>query len=181
MATPPDFVAGSILTAAQLNKAGFWLIKSQTVGTTVSSVQVTGAFSADYQHYRIIYTGGVSSTSNYLLLTLGATATGYYYGFNATTYAGANSPAGGNNTTSWIGGYGTTVANSLDVDVYNPFNADETIYRGQFAAVINGTTGYGGAIAGHLNNTTSYTDFTISPQATVTITGGTIYVYGYRD
>lgn len=181
MAVPPDFVAGQVLTAAQMNKVGLWLIKTQAVGTAVSSVAVTGAFSADYEHYRIIYAGGVSSTSNYLLLTLGATATGYYYGFNATTYAGANSPAGGNNTTSWIGGYGTTVTNSLDVDVYRPQLADETLYRGQFTAAINGTTGYGGAIAGHLNNTTQYTDFTIAPQATVTITGGTIYVYGYRD
>ncbi len=181
MAVPPDFVAGQVLTAAQMNKIGAWLVKTETVGTAVSSVVVSGAFSTDYQHYRVIYAGGVSSTSNYLLVTLGATATGYYYGLNATTYAGANSPAGGNNTTSWIGGYGTTVANSLDIDIYNPFNADETIYRGQFAAVINGTTGYNGTVGGHLNNTTSYTAFTVSPQAGVTITGGTIYVYGYRD
>jgi hypothetical protein len=43
------------------------------------------------------------------------------------------------------------------------------------------TTGYGLTGAGYLNNTTSYTAFTITSLATTTHTGGTVYVYGYRD
>lgn len=181
MAVPPDFVAGQVLTAAQMNKVGWWLIKSQAVGTAVSSVAVTDVFSADYEHYRIIYAGGVSSTSNYLLVTLGATATGYYYGLQVATYNNTTSTGAGNNTTSWIGGYGTTVTNHLDIEVYRPQLADETVYHGKIVAAIAGTTGFGGYMGGFLNNTTQYTGFTIAPQATVTITGGTIYVYGYRD
>jgi hypothetical protein len=181
MAVPPDFVAGQVLTAAQMNKIGGWLVKTEAVGTAVSSVVVSGAFSTDYQHYRVIYAGGVSSASNYLLVTLGATATGYYYGLHGTTYNNTTATGAGNNTTSWIGGYGTSVSNSLDIDIYNPFLADETMYAGKLVAAINGTTGYTGYVGGHLNNTTSYTAFTVSPQAGVTITGGTIYVYGYRD
>jgi hypothetical protein len=42
MATPPDFSSGAVLTAAQMNSVGLWLVKTQTVGTTVSSVAVTG-------------------------------------------------------------------------------------------------------------------------------------------
>jgi hypothetical protein len=40
----------------------------------------------------------------------------------------------------------------------------------------NGEAGAGGGI---LNNSTSYTAFTITP-ASGTYTGGTIYVYGYK-
>jgi hypothetical protein len=42
MATPPDFSSGAVLTAAQMNSVGLWLVKTQTVGTAVSSVAVTG-------------------------------------------------------------------------------------------------------------------------------------------
>jgi len=181
MATPPDFVAGSVLTAAQMNKIGGWLVKTEAVGTAVSSVVVSGAFSTDYQHYRVIYAGGTASAAAYLLITLGSTATGYYYGFNNTTYAGANSPAGATNTTAWVAGACSSVSNLADVDIYNPFNADETLYTGKFLSVINGVTGFNSTVGGHLNNTTSYTAFTLAPQAGTTITGGTVYVYGYRD
>jgi hypothetical protein len=39
-------------------------------------------------------------------------------------------------------------------------------------------SGGAGLAVGILDNTTSYTDFTIAP-TTGTITGGTIFVYGY--
>ena len=59
---------------------GLRLIKKQTIGTGVSSVTVTGAFSATYDNYKIIVTGGSNSvgTSN-VLTTLGGSTTGYYY------------------------------------------------------------------------------------------------------
>jgi hypothetical protein len=37
------------------------LIKTQTIGTAVSSVTVTGAFSTTYDNYKIIVSGGVAS------------------------------------------------------------------------------------------------------------------------
>lgn len=178
MAVPPDFVAGQILEASQLNKIGLWLIKTQTIGTGVSSVEVTGAFSADYNNYRIDISGGAGSATAALRLTLGATATGYYYAFNLNTWANAPSTGAGSNAAFHLFGDGTTTSLSGSCDVFNPFASDETYFRGQ--SVSMRTDGYFLNTCGYLNNTTSYTAFTITP-STGTLTGGTIYVYGYRD
>ena len=180
MATPPDFTPGAILTAAQMSAIGLWEVKSQTIGTAVSSVTVTGAFSADYDSYLIRVTGGSASTSLGLNLTLGSTTTGYYYGGATSTYATA-SPASfaGTNATSWaFAGSGETSGLIMRVELNNPFLADETSYSNVFATMR--TTGSGGITVGYLNDTTSYTAFTLTT-STGTITGGTIRVYGLRN
>jgi hypothetical protein len=179
MATPPDFSPGAVLTAAQLNKAGLWLVKSQTIGTAVSTVTVTDAFSADYDNYRIIVSGGAGSTDLGLTLTLGATTTGYYYAAPGFTWAGATNNNSAVNTTGFIlAGLGTTSGLSLTLDVHRPFATDETWVTG--FQVFMGTSQRGQAYYGYLNNTTSYTAFTLTT-STGTVTGGTIYVYGWRD
>jgi hypothetical protein len=56
---------------------GLVLIKTETIGTTVGSVNVTDAFSSTYENYKIIISGGASSaTGAYLTLKLGASVTG---------------------------------------------------------------------------------------------------------
>ena len=65
------YTAGEVLTAASLNanfsfvasSGGLVLVKTQTIGTTVSSVEVTGAFSSTYDNYKIIVSGGAGSTA----------------------------------------------------------------------------------------------------------------------
>lgn len=180
MATPPDFVAGQILTAAQMNAIGLWEVKSQTIGTAVSSVTVTGAFSADYDSYLIRVTGGTASTSLGLNLTLGSTTTGYYWGGVTSSYA-AGAPAAFSNANqpSWaFAGSGESSGLIMRVELNNPFLADETSYSNVYATLR--TTGSGGITVGYLNDTTSYTAFTITT-STGTITGGTIRVYGFRN
>ena len=179
MATPPDFVAGQILTAAQMNKIGLWLVKTQTIGTAVSSVAVTNAFSADYENYKIIVSGGVGSGDSNLLLTLGASATTYYWGQPNVPYStGTVAGAAGNNTTSWRAGFGSLNALQMNCDLFQPNVAKFTAMQGMIAGVA--TTGTGSSVGGYHATATAYTDFTITP-STGTITGGTIYVYGYRD
>jgi hypothetical protein len=177
MPTPPTFVTGAVLTAAQMNTIGMFLVKTQTIGTGVSSVTVTGAFSADYDNYKIVYTGGSGSAVNNLQLLLGSTTTGYYgfgtYGATtATTVLGIND----NNAArfGYIGG-GGSYGEVAHIDVYNPFATAQT----QVSAVITVATNFG-FYAGRLDNTTSYTAFTLRPD-TGTLTGGTIRVYGYRN
>ena len=179
------FTTGEVLTASDtntyLNNGGLVYVKSQTVGTGVSSVQVTSAFSTDYDNYKVIYTGGVASASADLRLTIGASATGYY---GDLIYARPNAaaPAGvaNNNTNFWQYGAGlsstTNVVSSFDI--YQPFLALKT---GLFTQVIHidGASAALGTFIGYHDVATSYTSFTITPSSG-TLTGGTITVYGYR-
>ena len=178
------FVAGDVLTAAQLNGSfttagGLQFIKAQTIGNAVSSVTVSSAFSATYDNYRIIVNGGASSASiEDLNMTLGSTSAGYYWAQNGRTYANADSSAAGSNTSSWRAGNTSSDAINMCTDVFSPFLADQTSFSTvkSFAAT-NGAFYSGG---GYLNDATSYTAFTLTPNSG-TLTGGTIRVYGYRN
>jgi hypothetical protein len=159
---------------------GLTLISTTTIGTTVSSVNVTGAFSATYDAYKIILSGGVGSATVNLALQLGATTTGYYTGyFNANYATGSITGSGDNNGASFtLAGYGTANVLHLNADLQNPFTAKNTTFQ-SFNSLT--TTGAGGRVAtGYLANTTSYTDFTLTP-STGTLTGGTVRVYGYNN
>ena len=177
MATPPTFSAGAVLTAAQMNAVGLWEIKADTIGSAVATVTVSNAFSADYDAYRVIITGGSSTTNNYIKLTLGATATGYYAGYSGVTFAtGAAALGADNNGTSWTAaGYAQTTTLQMNVDIINPFLTEFTYVNG---FLIDGTSGR--SYAGYLNNSTSYTAFTLTATSG-TWTGGTVRVYGYRN
>lgn len=176
--TYPTFNVGQVLTAAEMNAVGLWLVKSQTIGNAVSSVTVTGAFSADYDNYLITVSGGVSSAAATALnLKLGATVTGYYYSLLYTIYNTTPAAAVGANVGAWdYAGTGQTTGLSADIRLTTPFLTKPTTYR----ASVENSTFFAGTTNGYLNNTTSYTSFIITP-ASGTMTGGTIRVYGYRN
>jgi hypothetical protein len=183
MATPPDFTAGQVLTAAQMNAVGLWLVKAQTVGSAVSSVTVTDAFNADFVSYRIIYSGGTASTTvGDLNMILGATVTGYYWGSSRVLYNGGTFQGTGSGAAAaalWRVGAMTSTRTNLNIDVLQPFATTQTSFSG-ISPFIGGGASYSLAIlGGYLDNTTSYTAFTLSPN-TGTISGGTISVYGYN-
>jgi hypothetical protein len=167
-----------LFTALGGDYPGLRLIKTQTVGSAVASVTVTGAFSAAYDNYKIIYSGGSGTNNVAMLMTLGATATGYYTGgvalqYGTSTVIGINSV----NATSWNNiGRASTAGNNVSLDLNNPFAADETTFTS--SATDSVTVGFYITNSGFVNNTTSYTAFTLTPGGG-TITGGTIYVYGY--
>jgi hypothetical protein len=173
-----DDIDATLYTALGGAYPGLRLVKKQTIGTGVSSVTVTGAFSATYDNYKIIVSGGVGSAATGLGLKLGATTTGYYMGLLAVTYSNAgNDFASVNNGASFsFAGRASTDSLWANLELNAPFLSKNTFIS---APVQNAATGgSAGATAGYLNNTTSYTDFTFTP-ATGTLTGGTIYVYGY--
>jgi hypothetical protein len=159
---------------------GLTLVTSQTIGSAVSSVTVTSAFSATYDNYLILVSGGVGSADSNLALTLGSTTTGYHYNsiymlYSSATVNGEN----GQNTASFPRvGRGTT--NSIDGEVLlkNPFNTKRTAAQWRTSSPIDGQLwAVGGGV---LNDATSYTAFTLTP-ASGTLTGGTIRVYGYQN
>jgi len=176
MATPPDFTAGQVLTAAQMNAIGLWHISRTTIGSAVSSVTVSNAFSADYDSYKIIVQGGAGSTGGDLDVTLGATTTGYYQGALFVIYAAGS--AGGNaatNAANWDAGRMDTTALTMNMEIHSPFLTEYTTFQSAWSRAADAM----GRVGGYLNNTTSYTAFTITT-STGTMTGGTIDVYGFR-
>jgi hypothetical protein len=157
---------------------GLRLIKKQTIGSAVASVQVTSAFSATYENYKIIVTGGAASGTPDLQLSLDGITTGYYstltyQNFASTTVVGAVA----NNAARWSWtGAGTTAALNMNFEVLAPFltkpKTGHNIYNEMGAAATNGVSRQFNA------STASATGFTIT-SSTGTLTGGTIYVYGY--
>jgi hypothetical protein len=156
---------------------GLTLIKSQTIGTTVSSVNVTSAFSSTYDNYLILVSDGTASAPATIRLTLGDTATGYYYAGYYVPYSGASSNSVGSNTTSFLAGAHSTGITAYNIYIAQPNLAQNTIYKADYFSpnTTDGTI----SLLGFLNNTTQYTDFTLTP-STGTFTGGKIYVYGYQ-
>ena len=185
MATPPDFTTGQVLTAAQMNAVGLWLVKTQTIDSAVSSVTVTNAFSADYDAYKIVVSGGVFSTTMNLTFQLGPSSvtnynTLYYYRNIGLTWAGAASNIqGANASTIEYAGVGTVDDISLNVEVINPFLSKFTHFNS--VRIFSSAVGDAQNMAAVHRVASSFTDFKIAGLSGGTFTGGTIYVYGYRN
>jgi len=171
------WAAGEVLNAADLNTyAGLVLVKTQTIGTAVSSVTVTGAFSSTFDNYRIIVQGGTGSGIVVLQCQLGSTTTGYYLSGVAVPYTGASSLQQTNNGAQWSPvGVQSTTYKIAQFELYNPYLADLTWIQSHYMYTANMIS-----LGGYLNNTTSYTAFTLFPSSG-TMTGGTIRVYGYNN
>jgi hypothetical protein len=154
---------------------GLQLVKKQTIETTVSSVVVSDAFNASYENYKIIVTGGSGSTPNNMILTMTGATSAYYMSLIFATYAGGvPTNANVNNGANWsFTGDASANGITMNVDLLDPFNTKTTRLSGEYITLNNA-----GHFAGYLNNTTSYSSFTIAPTSG-TLTGGTIYVYGY--
>jgi hypothetical protein len=177
--TFPVFASGDVLNASDMNGVGLWLVKTQTVGSGVSSVTVTDAFSADYDNYKITYTGGTQSSGGIITLKLGASATGYYnvlvYGNTWATPTATGTST--NNGSVWnFAGFGDTNTAYVNCELMQPFAAKYTGLT--FSYISSSNAGVG---SGYHGVATSYSDFTLTAAGGLTLTGGTIRVYGYRN
>jgi hypothetical protein len=175
----PSFASGDVLNASDMNAVGLWLVKTQTVGTGVSSVAVTSCFSSTYENYLITYSGGSCSSDMAIGVQLGS-STASYYGFLNYGAPGSSTPLGAtiNNSVNFLfaGGANSGQQPHLYVNVFGPNLAAHTKFTN--GAYQNGAN-YGHALGEH-RVATAYTGFTLVP-STGTLTGGTIRVYGYRN
>lgn len=177
MATPPVFSNATPLDASSLNAIGLWLVKTQTVGTGVTSVAVTNAFSADFENYFVTYSGGSASTNPVLTLVLGASTTAYYNSMPYVPFAtGVTAAVAGNNAArfDWAGYAGPNYT-GMNIWIFEPYLAKYTRVNAAYAA-----ENEAGNMVGIHKVAASYTGFTMGVSAG-TITGGTIRVYGYRN
>jgi len=177
--TADSSTATGLKWATPTSASGLTFIKSQTIGSTVSAVTVTGAFSATYDNYLITINGGGGSNNNNTVMTLGSTTagyyqSGYYVSMTGTTLTGFNI----NNGSGWTASYYSTSNHSGYINLQNPFLSKNTTID---TTAIGGTGYFIAKYTGMLNDTTSYTAFTLTGAGGSTMTGGEIRVYGYQN
>jgi len=173
------FTTGEVLTASDTNtylaNSGLVYVTSATIGTTVSSVTVSNCFSATYDHYRIIVSGGVASaTSNLGLQLSGITGSVYnQLGYYQLWGASARSDYAATGTTV-IACEANASAYIADVEIKNPFASVR-----KFGNTMSQSTNNQYSMPFYINSTASATGFSLTT-GSGTLTGGTITVYGYR-
>jgi hypothetical protein len=161
-----------------MDSIGLWLVKTQSIGTGVSSVTVTGAFSADYDDYLITVSDTTPSVGgNWFEFGFDPAATTGFYGWSyGIQYLGTVISQGRNNLGSLLITQTNAAqgSNSMAINVSNPFKTTRT------SVFSNSSQGTGFVIQGGEHNpAASQTQFFIRPSGG-TLTGGTIRVYGYR-
>lgn len=181
------FTAGEVLTASDTNT---YLANSGLVYITQASwasggtVSVNNCFTSTYSAYRLVLRNMKHATTDVnVLLRFRAngsdTQTGYYWGLNAVTWAGAaNSSALANTDSIRTGVASSTNAGAAVIDVIDPqkTNVTSVSFQGSYSAT-GGETRNG---SGVLNNTTVYDGFSLIANSG-NFTALTVYVYGYRE
>ena len=188
MATPPSFFAGAVLTAAQMNSVGLWLVSSTTIGSAVSTINIDGCFTSDYRNYLIVFTGTNSSTTNIIQgnwRSSGANLAGagtYQYGvtrFDSSATAYNYGSTGNTFFETGINCFTGVTTNGFAMYVYNPQSTSfETTASLTGTGVISGPSTVSAAIRLAVTTTVTGVQFRASAG---TYTGGTIRVYGLRD
>ena len=174
MATPPDFTAGQVLTAAQMNAVGLWKVTPTSVtgtGASIdsngdvvvssggSNVTLNGVFSADFKNYKILASEFLCSAVSGLRLAMGTTITGTSHRSTqlVVPQSGVLSASGSDS------GYfvwpivcrSTTDSAAGNCELYSPFLPIETSFVS--IGTDSDITGVGRNAYGRLLNNTSYT------------------------
>ena len=171
-----DDIDATLYNALGGNYPGLRLIKKQTVGTGVSSVTVTGAFSATYDAYRIVMSNVDSANVVTNTIKFGSASTNYFGSQYFDSFIATTNGIDRNNNTFAFIQCGICAQNddtNVAFDVGNPFLAKRTTVAGSYFGNV-----YTGFFGGTQSDSTSFTSFTMAP-ISGTFTGGTISVYGY--
>lgn len=181
MATPPTFTVGQVLTAAQMNAVGLWLVGSGTF-SAATAVDITG-ISTDFQRYRLVYntrrvdTVGMGTMTGQVYNGSTPISAGYYGGASYGNYLGQSGIyyATNNGSAFLMGNSDSAAGQSLwTYDFYLESTKGVTFTGTGFSAGTASAVQLGG-----VNNTTStYTKFRFGyDYGTHT---GRWTLYGYR-
>jgi hypothetical protein len=176
--TFPSFSAGEILRATDMNAVGMWKITSYTATSNQGAFTINSAFSADYDSYRLIWSGGVGVGSGSLSVTFGASNTGYAWSLPYVVYGvgtSAGTSVGPGAAAFPLVGTFTTAYGNFDMTITDPFKDKYTRISGPYSSLSEA-----GMYAGLHAVATSYTSVTITP-VTANINGGTFTLYGVRN
>lgn len=177
------WASGEVLTASDLNtyagNPGLVYVTQQTIGSGVSSVTVTGCFTATYDNYRItVDYGDASAGGADVRLSLAGIGAGWYWnGYYQQAASSTLTGQNGANQGFCVVGQTETDHYNLVCEVHSPFLAKPKFICSQYGA--QGGNTLVGVYNGVNVSTTSAASFTLTP-STGTLTGGVIRVYGYR-
>ncbi len=161
--------------------SGLTLIKTQTIGSAVSSITVSDVFSSTYDNYKVLINGGVGSVGQIgIRMTLGSNTSGVNGGASSVDYgSGAAGGSGANNLAyfEWAG-YASTGGIHMSADITAPNLAKHSFAA--FAGSRFNSNAFVTASFYEVTNNTQFTAFTLTLNQG-TLTGGTIRVYGYAN
>lgn len=188
MATPPVFVSGAILTAAQMNSIGMW--KISTTSLTAVTNNISSCFSSDYANYRVLVTNlnNASATLRALTLRFRTTSDDTTASYNSGSFgvfgAGtAFASAASNQTSAALGSLSAqptgNAASGITIDILSPNTATGTTYTGTLLTYQADTASFVyRSIGGNITTTTQYTGFSLI--GVTDALSGTVQVYGYN-
>jgi hypothetical protein len=156
---------------------GLIFIKSQVVGSGVTSVTVTDAFSSQYDNYVITMHSGVTSGGNNMGFRFANITSAVYsaYGYYGAFGSGGLNGYGASGSTGWVDFSPTSAFDySFVATIFSPF-----LNRRKFGRVHGMSPGGVHEFALHCDSAVSATSFVLFPSGG-TMSGGTINVYGYR-
>jgi len=180
--TADSTTATGLKWAAAAGGGGLELVLTQTIGSGVSSVVVSNAFSSTYDNYLVLISGGAASGNCNLTLQLGSTTSGYYWvGYYAVATSASLTAYNGNNTANFsYAGIGSTNDINSITTIQAPNLAKRTHISTTSSRANSASNPTINRNEGFEDSNTQHTAFTIAPDSG-TITGGTIKVYGYKN
>lgn len=162
---------------------GLSLVKAQVIGSAVAAVTVSNVFSATYDNYRIIVSNMASGGGGAgLSFTLNGSAGSTYEG-NTIFWSTVNATITNQNYTAQAAATCAILSNTRTMavlDVTAPFLVSQTMFTGTSTSYGSASTDYSGLYTWYDTNAASSVSFTLTPTAG-TLTGGTVYVYGYSN
>ena len=188
MATPPDFVSGTVLTAAQMNDVGLWLVHSAAY-TTVSSVTINDVFTSDFRNYKLMLsqTTGATSGNVTIQFTVAGTATTANYENRSAVFQAAgvgweisDNPAGTDEILLTLSSANADRSknSSAEVTIFEPQTANVTKLHCVGTAAFGANALYWNVQQGLQTDATQFDGCKILFPGNAT---GTISIYGLRD
>jgi hypothetical protein len=177
--TFPNFVAGEVLRAQDMNAVGLWKVASGTLTITTTPTNIAGVFSSEYKNYRVICRVTSRSTSNRLDMRF---ITGVTPNTTSNFAGGIASDVSANttlyfqrtNNDAQIFLNTTTGTSTYILDICDPNLARQTVFSGHIQA---GAPIY--SFGGLVDNSNAFTGFQFF---TTTGTAAMEYqVFGYQN
>jgi hypothetical protein len=167
---------------------GLQLITTGTLSSTATNFE--GCFSSEYTNYRVVIDAVKLNGAGDIYLQYFTTGTtqpagnNYYWAWRGITSGGGGAEITNNASAAAYLGWGSPGAGGqggVVFDVLNPqISTSNAVLQGVSLQLGSGVyTSRSGGVA--WDASTSFSGFRITTLTTVTMTGGTVRVYGYRD